>query len=123
SSLKYLIHEKHLDKTYLDTFNAKSALLRSYFIDNIQDRFEIVQSGTEDMNVSNFIAVRPRDGFEWKEATINDFWKEIRHDGVDLTVIPVDGTWWLRISFPYFLQLHLLKQLIKHLNDRVSSVN
>jgi hypothetical protein len=79
------------------------------------------------MNRSNFVAVHPRSGYRWKEKSVKEFWEKIRDDGVDLTVDKLDGSdstkWWLRISFPYFLQPHLIKQLIKHLESRVISVN
>lgn len=124
SSLEYLIEK---GKSHLNQFHEKSSSLKAYFIEEIGDQFEVIQSASQEMNRSNFIAVRPRSGYRWKERTVKDFWKKIRSDGVDLTVDKLDESdssmWWLRISFPYFLQLHLLKRLIKHLNGRVNSIN
>jgi selenocysteine lyase/cysteine desulfurase len=120
SSLEYLIGQKMF---HLTKFHERSAFLKSYFVEGIKDEFEVIESNSPEMNISNFIAVRPRSGFKWKDETRQDFWSEITRDGVDLTVIPLNGTWWLRISFPYFLQVHLLKQLIKHLKARVRSIN
>jgi hypothetical protein len=122
SSLEYLIEEDHLNR-----FHQKSAALKSFFTRELGDKFEVIQSASQEMNASNFVAVRPRAGYKWKEESLNRFWEQMRNDGVDLTVDDLDGTgpngWWLRISFPYFLQLHLLKQLIKHLQSRAVSVN
>ncbi len=124
SSLEYLIEK---GKSHLNQFHQKSISLKAYFIEEIGDQFEVIQSASQEMNRSNFIAVRPRSGYRWKERTVKEFWKKIRSDGVDLTVDKLDESdssmWWLRISFPYFLQLHLLKRLIKHLNGRVDSIN
>ncbi|MDQ1640152.1 MAG: cysteine desulfurase / selenocysteine lyase [Pyrinomonadaceae bacterium] len=124
SSLKFLIGNKMF---HLKKFHEKSNHLKSYFMKNIGEQFEVIESASHEMNQSNFIAVRPRSGNRWKEETRQEFWNQITKDGVDLTVVPLDGaeanTWWLRISFPYFLQLHLLKQLIKHLKARVTSIN
>jgi selenocysteine lyase/cysteine desulfurase len=124
SSLQYLIGDR---MSKLKSFHEISCLLKSYFRENIGDQFEVVESVTREMNESLFIAVRPKPGNRWKEETRQAFWTQIREDGVDLTVLKLQGvdptTWWLRISFPYFLQLHLLKQLIKHLQKRVVSIN
>lgn len=122
SSLEYLIEEDHLTK-----FHEISASLKTYFIEELGEKFDVVESASQEMNRSNFVAVRPRAGHKWRDASVKKFWEKIRSDGVDLTVDRLDESdpnkWWLRISFPYFLQLHLLKQLIKHLEGRVISVN
>ncbi len=124
ASLEYLIGNNmfHFNKFY-----EKSQLLKTYFKERIIERFEIIESQTKEMNESNFIALRPKKSFKWKDKNVHEFWKEITQAGVDLTLIhPTetgDKTWWLRISFPYFLQLHSLKQLIRHLNNRVFNVN
>jgi len=124
SSLQYLIGNKMF---YLNRFHEKSRSLKSYFRENIGDEFEIIESASQEMNQSNFIAVRPRNSNRWRDNTVQEFWTQITRAGVDLTLVELDGaeanTWWLRISFPYFLQLHLLKRLIKHLRARVKSVN
>ena len=119
SSLEYLIGNNMF---HLNRFHEISQSLKTYFKKRIVEQFEIIESTTEAMNESNFIALRPKKGFKWKDKNENEFWKEITQAGVDLTMIypfeTNDKTWWLRISFPYFLQFHLLKQLIKHLNNR-----
>lgn len=124
SSLNYLIGNKML---LFKRFHETSTFLKSYFIENIGEQFETVESASSEMNGSLFIAVRPRSGNKWKEETRQDFWTQITQDGVDLTLLELEGmkptNWWLRISFPYFLQLHQLKQLIKHLRARVTSIN
>jgi selenocysteine lyase/cysteine desulfurase len=124
SSLQYLIGHKMAN---LKKFNETSNLLKSYFVENIGDQFEVIQSDSKEMNRSLFIAVRPRSGYRWKDESVEDFWIQITGAGVDLTRLDLEGsdaqTWWLRISFPYFVQLHLLKQLIKHLRARVTSIN
>jgi glutamate/tyrosine decarboxylase-like PLP-dependent enzyme len=124
SSLEYLVSD-NMDR--LRKFHEKASLLKEYFIERIVDEFEVIQSNSMEMNRSLFIAVRPRRGKRWTDETVQEFWTNITQDGVDLTLVPLEGvqpsTWWLRISFPYFLQLHLLKQLIKHLNARVTSIN
>jgi hypothetical protein len=121
SSLEYLIADNsHL----LLKFHQKSQTLKSYFKSGLGEKFEIVDAGSE---AGCFFAVRPRTGNKWREDTVHSFWSQIRQEGVDLTVVPLEGrhpsNWWLRISFPYFLQIHLLKQLIKHLNARVILIN
>ncbi|MGH3848202.1 MAG: hypothetical protein ACRDRT_00555, partial [Pseudonocardiaceae bacterium] len=120
SSLEFLIGNQML---HLRKFHEKSRFLKSYFIERISDKFEVIQSASDEMNQSNFIAVRPRAGYKWKEKTRQSFWSELIRDGVDLTVVPIKDSWWLRISFPYFLQIHLVKRLISHLNARVMSIN
>jgi hypothetical protein len=120
SSLEYLIANQ---KQNLIKFHQKSVLLKAYFVENIKDNFEVVESASQEVNRSNFIAVRPLRGYEWKDESRHSFWTEITRDAVDLTVVPLNGTWWLRISFPYFLQVHLVKQLVKHLKARVKSIN
>jgi hypothetical protein len=124
SSLEYLIGKKMFR---LNKFHEKSSLLKAYFIEKISEKYEVIESKSQEMNQSIFIALRPRTGHWWKEDTKNNFWLQITQDGVDLSVIELEGlepqTWWLRVSFPYFLQLHLLKQLIKHLKARVRSIN
>jgi selenocysteine lyase/cysteine desulfurase len=122
SSLEFLIEEVHLIK-----FHDISASLRSYFIKELGEKFDVIESASQEMNRSNFVAVRPRAGHKWRDASVKKFWEKIRSDGVDLTLDKLDESdpsrWWLRISFPYFLQLHLLNQLIKHLESRVICVN
>jgi hypothetical protein len=124
SSLEYLIEK---GKFHLRTFQEKSSSLKAYFIEEIGEQFEVIQSASHEMNRSNFVAVRPRNGYRWRDPSVAAFWVKIRSDGVDLTVDKLDerepSMWWLRISFPYFLQLHLLKRLIKHLQSRVTSIN
>ena len=124
SSLEYLIAKK---KLRLNRFHEKSSSLKARFIAEMREQFEIVQSTSHEMNRSNFVAVRPRSGYRWKEASRKDFWDKIRRNGVDLTLDKLDESdpsmWWLRISFPYFLQLHMLKRLISHLKGRVITVN
>jgi selenocysteine lyase/cysteine desulfurase len=124
ASLEYLIEKGMF---HLNRFHENSNSLKAYFIDEIGEQFEVVQSASHEMNRSNFVAVHPRSGYRWKEKSVKEFWEKIRDDGVDLTVDKLDGSdstkWWLRISFPYFLQPHLIKQLIKHLESRVISVN
>jgi len=122
SSLQYLISDKMAN---LEKFHETSTLLKSYFIEKIGDQFEVIQSDSEEINKSLFIAVRPRSGYRWKDKSVQEFWDEITRDAVDLTRVDIEGTdtWWLRISFPYFLQPHQLKQLLTHLRARVTSVN
>lgn len=124
SSLEYLICN---DMFHLRRFHDKSCFLKSYFMERIGEKFEVVKSASQEMNQSNFIALRPSRGYRWKDETVRQFWSELTKAGVDLTLDNLNGaeanTWWLRISFPYFLQLHLLKQLIKHLRARVTSIN
>lgn len=122
SSLEYLIENEMF---HLKKFHEKSDSLKAYFLEQIGEQFVVVQSASHQMNRSNFVAVRPRGGYRWKERTLKEFWDKIRADGVDLTVDLDESdarTWWLRISFPYFLQLHLLKRLIKHLESRVTAI-
>ena len=124
ASLEFLIEKKRF---HLNRFHESSKSLKTYFSEQIREQFEVVQSASHEMNQSNFVAVHPRSGYRWKEGSVKEFWEKIRGDGVELTVDELDrsdsSTWWLRISFPYFLQLHLLKRLIKHLNSRVTSSN
>lgn len=122
ASLEYLIKEAKLRE-----FHERSQSLKAYFIQELGDKFDVIESATHEMNHSSFVAVRPRAGHQWREASRKKFWEKIRSQGVELTVDELDDSdpskWWLRISFPYFLQPHLLKQLIKHLQSRVISVN
>ncbi|HEX5885011.1 MAG TPA: aminotransferase class V-fold PLP-dependent enzyme, partial [Pyrinomonadaceae bacterium] len=124
ASLEFLIER---DKFHLNRFRENSNALKAYFIKEIREQFEVVQSASHEMNLSNFVAVHPRSGYRWKEKSVKEFWDKIRDDDVDLTVDELDGSdsskWWLRVSFPYFLQLHLLNRLIKHLKSRVTSSN
>lgn len=124
ASLEFLIEREMF---HLNRFHENSNSLKAYFTEEIRERFEVVQSASHEMNQSNFVAVLPRSGYRWKERSVKEFWEKIRDDDVDLTVDELDGSdpskWWLRVSFPYFLQLHLIKRLIKHLEGRVTSIN
>jgi hypothetical protein len=132
ASLEYLINN-HMSR--FKKFQKQSQGLKESFIDNIGDRFEIIKSVTTEMNTSSFIAMKPKTGFEWKEADSKEFWKMItKKAAVDLTLVGLPDAavandtdnytdWWVRLSFPYFLQPRSLKQLIKHLNNRTKETN
>lgn len=118
ASLEFLIEDKLIYK-----FKETSMSLKSYFIDKIGDTYKVIHSSTSSMNISSFLAIKPNDSFKWKETNLDVFWKRIRERGLDLSVIDLshteEKTWWLRISFPYFLQLYNLKRLIKYLKEMV----
>lgn len=124
AGLEFLMED---NKYHLIKFDEKSKSIKKYFKDNIGEQFEVVGSSVPEMDFSNFLALHPSKGHDWKDDDKKRFWTAITKANVDLTLVDViengEETWWLRISFPYFLQLHSIKQLIGHLQKRVKSIN
>src|SRR6185295_3318502 len=84
ASLEFLIEN---GKFHLHRFHENSRALRAYFIREIREEFEVVQSASNEMNRSNFVAVHPRSGYRWKERSVKEFWEKIRDDGMRRPVI------------------------------------
>lgn len=123
-----------------ERLHAVSLVSRDYFVSLAEgpgNRFEVVRCSTTDLNVSLFVAVKPKLGSRWRHDKVR-FWDSIVKRGVDLTVVAEappyfatkdsddgaeSGNYLLRISFPYFLVGKNVRRLAKHLNDLLEDAN
>ncbi|MDE3058165.1 MAG: aminotransferase class V-fold PLP-dependent enzyme, partial [Bacteroidota bacterium] len=137
SSLKYLFDNENLFKKFWKISN----LLKQDFkteLEKANSNLMTIESTTPSLNSSLFLAIEPKNGFQWKFAE-DDFWTDLRKSGIDLTFIPKTNfpkknpyfenelndskSYCLRISFPYFLAGKNIKDLAKHLNKLTERSN
>ncbi|MDP1675828.1 MAG: aminotransferase class V-fold PLP-dependent enzyme [Bacteroidota bacterium] len=136
SSLEYLFNSENL----FEKFSSISHQLKEYFkkqIGGADSKLKIIQSSTNEVNSSLFLAVEPKFGYKWKYNKDN-FWEYIRNNGIDLTFIPETNPYFnipipndenenknycLRLSFPYFLIGKNIRNLVKHLDKLIEKAN
>jgi cysteine sulfinate desulfinase/cysteine desulfurase-like protein len=98
-----------------------SVMMRDEFIKSVDDWFHVIGSSSN-QTLSNMIALRPKDGYQWVKTSaelLSDYLSKI---GVNCQVIDMrDGSLWVRLTFLYFITFSDIKQLRQKLRSAIHS--
>lgn len=93
----------------LEVLNNKSALIRDYFDKTMPECVQLV--GNSSRSCKNFVAIRPASGYQWNVQTNDELLEFFKANRLDATAYDVKASkidsvagFWLRLSFPYFLE-------------------
>lgn len=105
-----------IDRVGLENWHARSIRLRDHFIQRMNSRLSVIGCSTE-MEMTSFIAVRPNLGYRWrwKKEELSKF---LEQNSVYLLMLSIDPeTPWMRIAFPYTLNIQQVDELCNVLNN------
>jgi selenocysteine lyase/cysteine desulfurase len=105
-----------IDRVGLVNWRAHSIHLRDHFIQRMQSRLSVIGSNNC-MEMTSFIAVRPKSGHLWKWPT-EELCEYLEEQSVYILMLSIDhNTPWLRIAFPYTVNIEQVNKLCDILND------
>lgn len=106
----------------------RSKLLRDYFEQTMPEGFQII--GDSKRIESNFIAIRPKDTYQWKSKLaskegILNFFKMYSLDAtiLEIDVIQSEKKNWIRLSFPYFIEQFQIERLNRILSICIENID
>ncbi len=122
SSVNFLMKDKKIKQ-----FRKMSMELRERFETKVKQdlKLNIFDFDLELDDQSQFCAVRPADGMKWNYDNALDFEEGLKRMAIDLTLVDLHGKadgFWLRLSFPYFLENREVDQIYRLLSKLVRPV-
>jgi selenocysteine lyase/cysteine desulfurase len=98
----------------------RSSKLRDYFKKRISFRFQVV-GDMSGLSETFMLGIKPRPGFRWKYYDADSLREYFKGQSVSVLVLRIDENMpWVRISFPYFLEIQQVRALLKILDDAVT---
>jgi selenocysteine lyase/cysteine desulfurase len=92
-------------------FMSLSKLMKEEFIKSVEDKFSVV-GNSSNQRLSNMIAIKPKDGYQWIKLHEDELQACLSRVGVNCKVIDKgDDTLWVRLTFLYFITYSDIKQL------------
>lgn len=114
SSLELILKEKRFE-----SFMSLSALMKEEFIKSISDKFTVIGKSSN-QKASNMIALKPKDGHEWCEKSVESLSALFSKIGVNCCVIDKgDDALWVRLTFLYFITYSDIKHLRRKLEKSI----
>lgn len=105
-----------IDRVGLENWKAHSIRLRDYFIQRMQSSLSVI-GYSNGMEMTSFIAVRPKSGKRWKWP-IEELSRYLEEQSVYIMMLSIDqDTPWMRIAFPYTLHIEQVSALCTILNN------
>lgn len=105
-----------IDRVGLENWHAHSIRLRDHFIQRMNSRLSVI-GYSAGMEMTSFIAVCPNLGYHWrwKKEELSKF---LEQHSVYLLILSIDPeTPWMRIAFPYTLNIQQVDELCNVLNN------
>lgn len=112
--------EFFLEGNRYDTLLVLSKKMKKYFIESVSDKFHVIGYLSR-QEQSNLIAIKPKDGYVWKESTRESLTHFFAKNGVNCLVLDKDPrVFWLRLTFLYFITYSENKRLKKILEKSIA---
>lgn len=107
-----------IDRVGLENWRAHSIRLRDHFIRRMHSRLSVIGCNNG-MEMTSFIAVRPKSGHLWKWP-IEELGEYLEEQSVYIMMLSIDDdTPWLRIAFPYTQNIEQVNELCDILNNAI----
>lgn len=104
-----------IDRVGLENWHAHSIRMRDHFIQRMHSRLSVI-GYSDGIEMTSFIAVRPTSGYRWRWR-IEELSKFLEQHSVYLLMLSIDSeTPWMRIAFPYTLNIQQVDELCDVLN-------
>lgn len=104
-----------IDRVGLENWHAHSIRLRDHFIQRMHSRLSVI-GYSAGMEMTSFVAVCPNSGYRWRWR-MEELSKFLEQHSVYLLMLSIDPeTPWMRIAFPYTLQIQQVDELCDVLN-------
>ncbi len=105
-----------IDRVGLENWRAHSIRLRDHFIRRMHSRLSVIGCSSG-MEMTSFIAVRPKSGHLWKWP-IEKLGEYLEEQSVYILMLSIDhDTPWLRIAFPYTQNIEQVNELCNILDN------
>lgn len=110
-----------INRVGLENLFMRSAKLRDYFADRVGLRFQVV-GDKAGLPATFMLSIRPRPGYHWKYPDANSLREYFKGQSTSILVLSIDpNTPWVRLSFPYFLEVQQVRLLLNILGKAITS--